>query len=153
MCTTLEFSQEGSLAKQDLRTPLGYTSRVVSNGLKAQINNPELKVRGLDPLINNLIDKLQHFNQNYISLEKSCFESCWKSEPPISEKQRKKRKREKEKKRRGEKREKRERRERREEKRREEKRREEKREKREREERERRERREEREEKREERES
>uniref|UniRef100_A0A8C3NWU5 Glypican-5 n=1 Tax=Cyanoderma ruficeps TaxID=181631 RepID=A0A8C3NWU5_9PASS len=40
-----------------------YTSRVVSNGLKAQINNPELKVRGLDPLINNLIDKLQHFNQ------------------------------------------------------------------------------------------
>ncbi|XP_031975324.1 glypican-5-like isoform X2 [Corvus hawaiiensis] len=40
-----------------------YTSRVVSNGLKAQINNPELKVRGLDPLINNLIEKLQHFNQ------------------------------------------------------------------------------------------
>uniref|UniRef100_A0A8D2NNB6 Glypican-5 n=1 Tax=Zosterops lateralis melanops TaxID=1220523 RepID=A0A8D2NNB6_ZOSLA len=38
-------------------------SRVVSNGLKAQINNPELKVRGLDPLINNLIDKLHHFNQ------------------------------------------------------------------------------------------
>ncbi|KAM6257901.1 glypican-5-like isoform 2-T2 [Porphyrio hochstetteri] len=40
-----------------------YTSRVVSNGLKAQINNPELKVRGLDPLISSLIDKLQHFNQ------------------------------------------------------------------------------------------
>ncbi|XP_074888060.1 glypican-5-like isoform X2 [Buteo buteo] len=40
-----------------------YTSRVVSNGLKAQTNNPELKVRGLDPLISNLIDKLQHFNQ------------------------------------------------------------------------------------------
>uniref|UniRef100_A0A669QVB0 Glypican 5 n=1 Tax=Phasianus colchicus TaxID=9054 RepID=A0A669QVB0_PHACC len=40
-----------------------YTSRVVSSGLKAQINNPELKVRGLDPLISNLIDKLQNFNQ------------------------------------------------------------------------------------------
>ncbi|XP_064021463.1 glypican-5-like isoform X5 [Pogoniulus pusillus] len=40
-----------------------YTSRVVSNGLKAQVNNPELKVRGLDPLISNLIDKLQHFNK------------------------------------------------------------------------------------------
>lgn len=39
-----------------------YTSRVVSSGLKAQINNPELKVRGLDPLISNLIDKLQNFN-------------------------------------------------------------------------------------------
>lgn len=40
-----------------------YTSRVVSSGLKAQINNPELKVRGLDPLISNLIDKLHKFNQ------------------------------------------------------------------------------------------
>ncbi|XP_066478458.1 glypican-5-like [Tiliqua scincoides] len=40
-----------------------YTSRVVTNGLKAQINNPELKVRGLDPHISNLIEKLQHFNQ------------------------------------------------------------------------------------------
>uniref|UniRef100_A0A8C3SN94 Glypican 5 n=1 Tax=Chelydra serpentina TaxID=8475 RepID=A0A8C3SN94_CHESE len=40
-----------------------YTSRVVSNGLKAQINNPELKVKGLDPLISHLIDKLHHFNQ------------------------------------------------------------------------------------------
>ncbi|XP_044288886.1 glypican-5-like [Varanus komodoensis] len=40
-----------------------YTSRVVTNGLKAQINNPELKVKGLDPHISNLIEKLQHFNQ------------------------------------------------------------------------------------------
>ncbi|CAM5139010.1 unnamed protein product [Eretmochelys imbricata] len=40
-----------------------YTSRVVSNGLKAQINNPELKVKGLDPLISHLIDRLHHFNQ------------------------------------------------------------------------------------------
>lgn len=31
--------------------------------MKAQINNPELKVRGLDPLISTLIDKLQNFNQ------------------------------------------------------------------------------------------
>nr|XP_056706098.1 glypican-5-like isoform X2 [Euleptes europaea] len=40
-----------------------YTSRVVTNGLKAQINNPELKVRALDPHVRILIDKLQHFNQ------------------------------------------------------------------------------------------
>ncbi|XP_048361255.1 glypican-5-like isoform X2 [Sphaerodactylus townsendi] len=40
-----------------------YTSRVVTNGLKSQINNPELKVRALDPHIRILIDKLQHFNQ------------------------------------------------------------------------------------------
>nr|XP_060623920.1 glypican-5-like isoform X1 [Anolis sagrei ordinatus] len=40
-----------------------YTNRVVTNGLKAQIDNPELKVKGLDPHISSLIDKLQHFNQ------------------------------------------------------------------------------------------
>ncbi|KAM6442976.1 glypican-5-like isoform 1-T1 [Liasis olivaceus] len=40
-----------------------YTSRVVTNGLKAQMNNPELKVRGLDPQIVHLTDKLKHFNQ------------------------------------------------------------------------------------------
>ncbi|XP_070609349.1 glypican-5-like isoform X2 [Erythrolamprus reginae] len=40
-----------------------YTSRVVTNGLKAQMNNPELIVRGLDPQIGHLIDKLKHFNQ------------------------------------------------------------------------------------------
>ncbi|XP_010225979.1 PREDICTED: glypican-5-like [Tinamus guttatus] len=48
-----------------------YTNRVVTNGLKAQVNNPELKVRGLDPLISNLIDKLQHFNQ--LDAEKAKF--------------------------------------------------------------------------------
>ncbi|XP_064523050.1 glypican-5-like isoform X4 [Pseudopipra pipra] len=51
------------MAHASLNNKRSYTSRVVSNGLKAQINNPELKVRGLDPLISNLIDKLQHFNQ------------------------------------------------------------------------------------------
>uniref|UniRef100_A0A670JIL4 Glypican-5-like n=1 Tax=Podarcis muralis TaxID=64176 RepID=A0A670JIL4_PODMU len=40
-----------------------YTSRVVTNGMKAQINNPELKVRGMDPHVSNLIAKLQQFNQ------------------------------------------------------------------------------------------
>ncbi|XP_025065650.1 glypican-5-like [Alligator sinensis] len=52
-----------------LLTPY-YTSRVVSNGLKAQVNNPELKVRGLDPLISHLIDKLQHFNQSILKNDK-----------------------------------------------------------------------------------
>ncbi|XP_038273641.1 glypican-5-like isoform X3 [Dermochelys coriacea] len=47
----------------NLNNKRSYTSRVVSNGLKAQINNPELKVKGLDPLISHLIDKLHHFNQ------------------------------------------------------------------------------------------
>uniref|UniRef100_A0A8C3DV43 Uncharacterized protein n=1 Tax=Corvus moneduloides TaxID=1196302 RepID=A0A8C3DV43_CORMO len=56
-------TQTFMMAHTSLNNKRSYTSRVVSNGLKAQINNPELKVRGLDPLINNLIEKLQHFNQ------------------------------------------------------------------------------------------
>lgn len=40
-----------------------YTNRVVSNGLKAQINNPEMKVRGPDLLITNMIEKLHYFTQ------------------------------------------------------------------------------------------
>lgn len=35
----------------------------MTNGLKAQIDNPELKVKGLDPHVSNLIEKLHHFNQ------------------------------------------------------------------------------------------
>ncbi|XP_054838106.1 glypican-5-like isoform X2 [Eublepharis macularius] len=50
-----------------------YTSRVVTNGLKAQINNPELKVRALDLHIRSLIDKLQHFNQ--LETSKTNFKS------------------------------------------------------------------------------
>lgn len=57
------FDSDGYGADLLLFFCFSYTSRVVSNGLKAQINNPELKVRGLDPLISNLIDKLQHFNK------------------------------------------------------------------------------------------
>uniref|UniRef100_A0A8C8RPS9 Glypican-5 n=1 Tax=Pelusios castaneus TaxID=367368 RepID=A0A8C8RPS9_9SAUR len=61
---------DGDLAMQDGSTCWNgedvvesYTSRIVSSGLKAQINNPELKVKGLDPLISHLINKLHNFNQ------------------------------------------------------------------------------------------
>ncbi|XP_006780389.1 glypican-5a [Neolamprologus brichardi] len=40
-----------------------YTLRVVGNGIKAQIANPEVKVKGADPVINQIIDKLKHINQ------------------------------------------------------------------------------------------
>lgn len=40
-----------------------YTLRVVSNGIKAQSDNPEVKVKGADPVINQIIDKLKHINQ------------------------------------------------------------------------------------------
>lgn len=40
-----------------------YTLRVVRNGIRAQSANPEVKVKGEDPLINQIIDKLRHINQ------------------------------------------------------------------------------------------
>lgn len=40
-----------------------YTLRVVGNGIKAQAENPEVKVKEVDPVINQVIDKLKHINQ------------------------------------------------------------------------------------------
>lgn len=40
-----------------------YTLRVVGNGIKAQTANPEVKVKGADPVIHQIIDKLKHINQ------------------------------------------------------------------------------------------
>ncbi|XP_051495322.1 glypican-5 [Apus apus] len=40
-----------------------YTHRVVGNGIKAQSSNPEVKVKGTDPAISQIIDKLKHVIQ------------------------------------------------------------------------------------------
>ncbi|XP_050976659.1 glypican-5a [Labeo rohita] len=40
-----------------------YTLRVVGNGIKAQAENPEVKVKEADPVISQVIDKLKHINQ------------------------------------------------------------------------------------------
>ncbi|XP_057687196.1 glypican-5a isoform X1 [Corythoichthys intestinalis] len=40
-----------------------YTLRVVGSGIKAQAANPEVKVKGADPVIHQIIDKLKHINQ------------------------------------------------------------------------------------------
>lgn len=42
---------------------VSYTQRVVGNGIKAQSGNPEVKVKGTDPVINQIIDKLRHVIQ------------------------------------------------------------------------------------------
>lgn len=36
---------------------------MVGNGIKAQSTNPEVKVKGADPIVNQIIDKLKHINQ------------------------------------------------------------------------------------------
>ncbi|XP_074839156.1 glypican-5 [Carettochelys insculpta] len=40
-----------------------YTHRVVGNGIKAQSANPEVRVKGTDPVISQIIDKLKHIIQ------------------------------------------------------------------------------------------
>ncbi|XP_075279740.1 glypican-5 isoform X2 [Opisthocomus hoazin] len=40
-----------------------YTHRVVGSGIKAQTANPEVKVKGTDPVISQIIDKLKHVIQ------------------------------------------------------------------------------------------
>lgn len=40
-----------------------YAQRVVGNGVKAQSANPEVRVRGTDPVVNQIIDKLKHVIQ------------------------------------------------------------------------------------------
>ncbi|NWS96723.1 GPC5 protein, partial [Mionectes macconnelli] len=40
-----------------------YTRRVVGSGIKAQSANPEVKVKGTDPVISRIIDKLKHVIQ------------------------------------------------------------------------------------------
>lgn len=40
-----------------------YTLRVVGSGIKAQSSNPEVKVKVVDPVVNQIIDKLRHINQ------------------------------------------------------------------------------------------
>ncbi|KAL6480920.1 hypothetical protein MHYP_G00090000 [Metynnis hypsauchen] len=40
-----------------------YTQRVVGSGIKAQVENPEVRVKEADPVINQVIDKLKHINQ------------------------------------------------------------------------------------------
>lgn len=36
---------------------------MVGNGIKSQSGNPEVKVKGTDPVINQIIDKLKHVIQ------------------------------------------------------------------------------------------
>ncbi|XP_039913096.1 glypican-5 isoform X3 [Hirundo rustica] len=40
-----------------------YTHRVVGSGIKAQSENPEVQVKGTDPVISQIIDKLKHVIQ------------------------------------------------------------------------------------------
>ena len=46
-----------------LSPSLSYTKKVVGNGVHAQRQNPELKVRGADPALMEVKDRLEQFSQ------------------------------------------------------------------------------------------
>ncbi|XP_062902210.1 glypican-5b isoform X1 [Mobula hypostoma] len=75
---------EGEILPQDSSTCWSgkdvvesYTNRVVGNGLKEQANNPEVKVRGPDPMVKQVIDKLLYINKMQHS--KSTKAAQWSS--------------------------------------------------------------------------
>ncbi|TRZ06537.1 hypothetical protein HGM15179_020568, partial [Zosterops borbonicus] len=40
-----------------------YSPQITRNGAKAQDDNHEMKMKGLEPVISQIIDKLKHINQ------------------------------------------------------------------------------------------
>ncbi|XP_015219148.1 glypican-5a isoform X2 [Lepisosteus oculatus] len=63
LCVSELASSDGLSCWNGADVVKSYTLRVVGNGIKAQMANPEVKVKGTDPLINQIIDKLKHINQ------------------------------------------------------------------------------------------
>ncbi|XP_046886440.1 glypican-5a [Hypomesus transpacificus] len=63
LCVSELASADGHSCWNGADVVKSYTLRVVGNGIKAQTANPEVKVKGADPVINQIIDKLKHINQ------------------------------------------------------------------------------------------
>uniref|UniRef100_A0A3Q0T128 Glypican 5a n=1 Tax=Amphilophus citrinellus TaxID=61819 RepID=A0A3Q0T128_AMPCI len=63
LCMTDRASSDAVSCWNGTEIVKSYTLRVVGNGIRAQVANPEVKVKGADPVINQIIDKLKHINQ------------------------------------------------------------------------------------------
>ncbi|KAG1938006.1 glypican-5 [Pimephales promelas] len=63
LCVSDLGSGDGLACWNGAEVDKGYTLQVVGNGIKAQAENPEVKVKEADPVINQVIDKLKHINQ------------------------------------------------------------------------------------------
>ncbi|RVE74431.1 hypothetical protein OJAV_G00021760 [Oryzias javanicus] len=63
LCDRHLSSGEGRLCWNGTSMVQSYTVRVVGSGVRAQSTNPEVKVKGIDPVINQIIDKLRHINK------------------------------------------------------------------------------------------
>uniref|UniRef100_A0A8C9UZD5 Glypican 5a n=1 Tax=Scleropages formosus TaxID=113540 RepID=A0A8C9UZD5_SCLFO len=63
LCVGEVASEDGLSCWNGADVTKSYTLRVVGSGIDAQSGNPDVKVKGLDPVINQIIDKLKHINQ------------------------------------------------------------------------------------------
>ncbi|XP_036416741.1 glypican-5a [Colossoma macropomum] len=63
LCVTELASGDGLACWNGADVVRSYTQRVVGSGIKAQAENPEVRVKEADPVINQVIDKLKHINQ------------------------------------------------------------------------------------------
>ncbi|XP_057187464.1 glypican-5a [Triplophysa rosa] len=63
LCVSELASADGMSCWSGADVGRSYTLRVVGNGIKAQAENPEVKVKEVDPVISQVIDKLKHINQ------------------------------------------------------------------------------------------
>ncbi|XP_062902212.1 glypican-5b isoform X3 [Mobula hypostoma] len=73
----VSFKPQAATQFANLTRRRSYTNRVVGNGLKEQANNPEVKVRGPDPMVKQVIDKLLYINKMQHS--KSTKAAQWSS--------------------------------------------------------------------------
>ncbi|XP_018621101.1 glypican-5-like [Scleropages formosus] len=63
LCVSDLASEDGLSCWNGADVVKSYTLQVVGSGIKAQAVNPEVKVKGADPVIHQIIDKLKHINQ------------------------------------------------------------------------------------------
>ncbi|XP_053332618.1 glypican-5a [Clarias gariepinus] len=63
MCVRELASTDGHTCWNGNDVVKSYTKRVVGSGIRAQAQNPEVRVKEADPVINQVIDKLKHINQ------------------------------------------------------------------------------------------
>ncbi|XP_023648901.2 glypican-5a isoform X2 [Paramormyrops kingsleyae] len=63
LCVSELASSDGMSCWNGADVVKSYTLRVVDSGIKAQAVNPEVIVKGPDPVMHQIIDKLKHVNQ------------------------------------------------------------------------------------------
>ncbi|XP_060106031.1 glypican-3 isoform X2 [Heteronotia binoei] len=65
ICSHSSIVQNNTLCWNGQEIVERFSRQAVRNGAKSQLNNHEAKVKGPEPMISQIIDKLKHINQNW----------------------------------------------------------------------------------------